>query len=175
MLFNINDSIVILERTPMVLETLLTGLNEKWTSNNEGGDTWSPFDVLGHLIHGEKTDWIPRMMIVLDEKDNKKFTPFDRFAQFKESKGKTLGDLLEEFKMLRCKNLAILKEIKITEEMLNLKGIHPEFGEVTLQQLLATWVVHDLGHLCQTTRVMAKQYKQEIGPWTKYFSIFNKG
>jgi DinB superfamily len=175
MLFNINDSIVILERTPMVLETLLTGLNEKWITNNEGGDTWSPFDVLGHLIHGEKTDWIPRMMIILDEKDNKKFTPFDRFAQFKESKGKTLGDLLEEFKMLRRKNLAILKEIKITEEMLNLKGIHPEFGEVTLQQLLATWVVHDLGHLCQTTRVMAKQYKQEIGPWTKYFSIFNKG
>jgi hypothetical protein len=175
MIFNIGESIEILERTPLVLKTLLSDLNEKWTSNNEGEDTWSPYDVLGHLIHGEKTDWVPRMMIILGEEDNKKFTPFNRFAQFEESKGKILTELLDEFKTLRRKNLTILKEITFTEEMLKKKGIHPEFGEVTLKQLLATWVVHDLGHLCQVTRVMTKQYKKEIGPWIKYFSIFNKG
>jgi hypothetical protein len=172
--FRIDESLKILERTPLVLETLLTDLKEEWTSNNEGEDTWSPYDVVGHLIHGEKTDWVPRMKIILGEGNHKKFTPYDRFAQFEESKGKTLAQLLREFKTLRRKNLKILKGQIINEKMLKSKGIHPEFGEVTLQQLLATWVVHDLGHLCQITRVMAKQYKEEIGPWVKYFSLFNK-
>jgi hypothetical protein len=127
---------------------------------------------MGHLIHGEKTDWVPRMMIILDGKD-KKFTPFDRFAQFEESKGKTLAGLLAEFTNLRSKNLSKLKKLNLTDEELNKTGIHPEFGEVTLRQLLATWVVHDLGHINQISRVMAKQYEEEIGPWFKYFSVFN--
>lgn len=170
--FNINESLDILERTPFVLETLLKDLDEKWIFSNEGESTWSPYDVMGHLIHGEKTDWVPRMMIILDEGD-KHFVPYDRFAQFVESKGKTLSDLLAEFKHLRRKNISKLKEQSITEEILNKTGIHPEFGEVTLRQLLATWVVHDLGHITQIARVMAKQYQEEIGAWTKYFSVFN--
>jgi DinB superfamily len=173
MLFNIKESLMILEKTPGILENLLTGLDKEWIFSNEGKDTWSPYDVIGHLIHGEKTDWIHRMKIILNEK-NKQFVPFDRFAQFENSKGKTMTELLDEFKRLRTENLHILGTLSLTEEMLNRKGIHPEFGEVTLKQLLATWVVHDLGHLCQVSRVMAKQYGEEIGPWVKYFSIFNK-
>jgi hypothetical protein len=168
-----DDSYEILKRTPGVLSALLNGLDEKWTSNNEGENTWSPFDVMGHLIHGEKTDWVPRMMIILGKNNDKKFVPFDRFAQFEESRGKSFNDLIHEFKTLRQENLMKMRAASITDEMLSLKGVHPEFGEVTLRQLLATWVVHDLAHLCQVTRVMAKQYGQEIGPWTKYFSIFN--
>jgi hypothetical protein len=174
MLFKINESIKILERTPLILEILLSDLDVKWIINNEGPDTWSPYDVIGHLIHGEKTDWIPRMLIILGEGKNKRFTPYDRFAQFEESRGKTLVDLLSEFEILRSNNLRILKEINFTEDLLGKKGIHPEFGEVTLKQLLATWAVHDLGHLSQVTRVMAKQYEKEMGPWVKYFSIFSK-
>ena len=174
MLFNIDESLEILERTSLVLITLLNNLDEKWTSNNEGENTWSPYDVIGHLIHAEKTDWIPRMMIILDEDDNKNFVPFDRFAQFEESRGKSLAELLDEFKKRRRESLIKLKSTILNEELLEKHGIHPEFGEVTLKQLLATWVVHDLAHLCQITRVMAKQYGQEIGPWVKYFSIFNK-
>ncbi len=172
MVFNMDESFEILERTPQVLEKLLAGLNDNWISNNEGENTWSPYDVIGHLIHGEKTDWIPRMMIILDEKENKRFEPFDRVAQFEESRGKSLKQLLHEFKALRIGNLKILKSHNFSEGILKKKGIHPEFGEVTLQQLLATWVVHDLAHLCQISRVMAKQYGEEIGPWIKYFSIF---
>jgi hypothetical protein len=174
MFFNIDESLEILERTPLVLITLLNNLDEKWTSNNEGENTWSPYDVIGHLIHGEKTDWIPRMMIILGEDENKNFVPFDRFAQFEESKGKSLAELLDEFKNRRRESLTKLKSIILNEELLEKHGIHPEFGEVTLKQLLATWVVHDLAHLCQISRVMAKQYEEEIGPWIKYFSIFNK-
>ena len=173
MFFNIDESLEILERTPRVLTTLLQDLDEKWISNNEGADTWSPYDVIGHLIYGEKTDWIPRMMIILGESENKNFIPFDRFAQFEESRGKSIADLLDEFKTRRMENLIKLKAITFSEETLNQKGVHPEFGEVTLRQLLATWVVHDLAHICQVSRVMAKQYGQEIGPWKKYFSIFN--
>jgi hypothetical protein len=170
--FNINESVDILERTPFVLEMLLKDLDNKWIFNNEGESTWSPYDVIGHLIHGEKTDWVPRILIILKEKD-KKFVPYDRFAQFLESKGKTLSELLAEFTYLRRENISILKQLSFTNEVLNKTGIHPEFGEVTLRQLLATWVVHDLGHIVQISRVMAKQYEQEIGPWVKYFSVFN--
>ncbi len=173
MQFNISESCEILERTPVVLITLLNNLDQKWISNNEGGNSWSPYDVLGHLIHGEKTDWIPRMLIILGEGD-KKFTPFDRLAQFEDSKGKSMSGLLDEFKSLRRESLTKLKSLHLSEQMLNMKGIHPEFGEVSLKQLLSTWVVHDLAHLCQISRVMAKQYGEEIGPWVKYFSIFNK-
>jgi hypothetical protein len=173
MLFHVQSSLQILERTPVVLETLLQNLDENWVTQNEGENTWSPYAVLGHLIHGEKTDWVPRMMIILGKGENKTFTPYDRFAQFEESKGKTIGDLLDEFKRERNHNLSTLHSIHFTEDLLNKKGIHPAFGEVTLRQLLATWTTHDLAHLCQITRVMAKQYKEEIGPWVKYFSVFN--
>jgi len=172
MQFSIHKSILILERTPTVLEELMNGLPDEWIYSNEGENTWSPYDVVGHLIHGEKTDWLPRLRIILNEQGEKKFEVFDRFAQFNESKGKSLTELLAEFRRLRKENLEVLKSIQFNDGLFNKKGIHPAFGEVTLRQLLATWVTHDLSHLSQITRVMAKQYREEIGPWTAYFNIF---
>lgn len=171
--FTIEKSIEILERTPDVLNTLLKNISADWTSNNEGGETWSAYDIIGHLIHGEKTDWIPRAEIILSEKSDKTFVPFDRFAQFKDSEGKSLAQLLDEFKMLRAKNIEHLRSKNLTEKNLEEKGIHPAFGEVTLSQLLSTWVVHDLNHIAQISRVMAKQYKAEVGPWIEYLRILN--
>jgi hypothetical protein len=170
MKFDLAKTIEILSRTPDVLERLLKDLPEGWTMHNEGGESWSPYDVLGHLVHGEKTDWISRTKIIL-ENNNGKFTPFDRFAQFEDSKGKTLNVLLDEFKERRRANLIILKELNITEDQLDQTGIHPAFGEVTLRELLATWAVHDLNHIYQIARVMAKQYKSETGPWPEYLRI----
>lgn len=167
MRFDIDKSIEILERTPRVLRTLLEGLSDDWITSNEGPDTWSPYDVVGHLIHGETTDWIARMEIILGDGD-KLFTPFDRFAQFEESKGKTLNDLLNDFERVRKKNLEILRSKNIDESLFQRKGIHPKFGEVTLEQLLSTWTAHDLTHVAQITRVMAKQYKPNIGPWIEF-------
>ena len=169
--YSLAKSLEILERTPLVLETLLSGLSDDWTMNNEGGETWSPYDVLGHLIHGENTDWIQRMEIILDENGDKKFKPFDRFAQFEESKGKSLTDLIIEFKSARKRNLDILRKMNLQESDLDKTGIHPAFGRVTLRQLLSTYVVHDLNHLAQIARVMAKQYKEEVGPWVEYLRI----
>jgi len=171
MKFNLPQAIEVLERTPIVLDTLLHGLSTEWTTNNEGGDTWSPYDVMGHLIHGEKTDWTQRMEIILSQGDNKTFASFDRFAQFEESKGKTLTQLLDEFKTARQYNLAILKSKNLTGSDLTKTGTHPMFGTVTLEQLLATWVAHDLNHIAQISRVMAKQYKEEVGPWIEYLRI----
>ncbi|HSY77448.1 MAG TPA: DinB family protein [Bacteroidia bacterium] len=171
--FEINKSLEVLERTPAVIEDMLKDLSPDWLMNNEGPDTWSPYDVVGHLIHGEKTDWVPRMEIILADGD-KKFTPFDRFAQFKNSKGKSLQQLLNEFRELRKIGVELLKAKKLTEADLNKTGLHPEFGLVTLRQLLSTWVVHDLNHIAQMTRVMAKQYKQETGPWQAYLPILNR-
>jgi hypothetical protein len=171
--FNLKLSIEILERTPDVLHLLLQDLSEDWTKHNEGPDTWSPYDVIGHLIHGEKTDWIPRMEIILSEDKSKEFIPFDRFAQFENSKRKSLQELLDEFKMLRIENVQKLKSKNISEVDLNKTGIHPAFGEVTLKQLLATWVVHDLNHIVQISRVMAKQYKEEVGPWIEYLKVLS--
>ncbi|WP_284653619.1 DinB family protein [Flavobacterium terrisoli] len=172
--FNLTNSIEILERTPQVLNSLLNGISHDWIQNNEGENTWSPFDVMGHLIHGEKTDWIVRTEIILSNSAAKTFAPFDRFAQFEESKGKTILQLLEEFEQLRKENLAILKSKNISAEDLQQAGIHPVFGTVTLQHLLATWVAHDLGHIAQICRVMAKQYKIEVGPWREYLPILDK-
>ena len=172
--FNLDKSIEILERTPVVLEKMLSGLSDEWVMNNEGKDTWSPFDVVGHLIHGEKTDWVIRMEIILSDKANKKFVPFDRFAQLKDNKGKKLAQLLKEFARLRKKNIQILKAKKLTKKDLNKTGIHPEFGRVTLEELLATWVTHDLTHIGQMVRVMAKQYKKATGPWSEYLPLLNK-
>lgn len=172
--FNLNKSHEILSRTPFVIETLLDGLHEDWTKNNEGPETWSPYDIIGHLIHGEKTDWMIRTELILSNESDKTFSPFDRFAQFENSKGKTLKQLLDEFKELRKKNIALLLEKKITPDDLNKKGMHPALGEVTLSQLLSTWVAHDLGHIAQITRVMAKQYKIAVGPWKEYLPILEK-
>jgi hypothetical protein len=172
--FEINNAIEILEQTPYVVETLLTRLSSGWTGNNEGKDTWSPYDVVGHFIYGEKTDWIPRMEIILSIHQIKKFQAFDRFAQFEESKGKNLRDLIDEFKTLRAENIRVLKEKKLSQVDLMKTGIHPDFGSVTLKQLLSAWVVHDLEHIAQMARVMSKQYKDEVGPWTKYLPILNK-
>lgn len=169
--FNLEESIQILSKTPSVISNLLKELPETWIKTNEGGDTWSPYDVVGHLIHGEKTDWIPRAMIILSKAKDKTFKPFDRFAQFENSRGKTLEQLLSEFSELRTENLQKLQNMNLNEQILKKQGIHPEFGTVTLKQLLSAWVVHDLGHIHQLTRVMAKNYKAEAGPWTKYLSV----
>jgi uncharacterized damage-inducible protein DinB len=138
---------------------------------NEGGETWNPYDIIGHFIHCEKTDWLSRMEIILSEKPDKTFEPFDRFAHFEISKGKSLDQLLEEFALLRQKSIEFLTSKQLTENELVSKGIHPAFGEVTLSQLLSTWVVHDLNHLAQIARVMAFQYKSEVGPWNAYLGI----
>jgi hypothetical protein len=173
MIYTLEKSYQILERTPSVLKTLLTDLNDEWVINNEGPDTFSPYDVIGHLIHGEKTDWAARTKIILEFGLSKPFTPWDRFAQYEESKDKTLRQLLNEFEIVRKENLSWLKSLKLTEADLEKKGMHPKLGEVTLRNLLATWVVHDLTHLAQITRVMAKQYKEEMGPWPEFFRILS--
>ncbi len=169
--FNLDKSIEILARTPETLRNLLDNISADWTSVNEGGETWSVYDIIGHLIHGEKTDWIVRTAIILSDRDNKSFELFDRFAQFDQSNGKSLQELLEEFKLLRKNNIHWLRAQHFTNTDLQRIGIHPAFGAVTLSQLLATWTVHDLNHISQICRVMAKQYKDEVGPWTAYLRI----
>ena len=171
--FNIQSAIQILERTPFVVETMLRDLDSEWITRNEGGETWSPFDVVGHYIHGEKTDWLPRMKIILSKDTDKHFIPFDRFAQFEDSKGKSINALIDEFKALRQQNLEQLRQVELTEEQLSQTGIHPKFGPVTLRQLLAAWVVHDLTHIHQISRVMAKQYEKEVGPWKEFLGVLN--
>ena len=173
MKYSIENSIEILERTPAVLKALLSNLSEDWIINNEGPETFSPYDVIGHLIHGEKTDWVIRAKIILESGLSKPFTPWDRFAQFEESNGKTLLQLLNEFEIIRNGNVVWLKSLNLTETDLDKKGMHPKLGDVTLRNLLSTWVVHDLTHIAQITRVMAKQYKGEMGPWPEFFRILN--
>ena len=173
MKFDWKRSYEILERTPVVLRSLLDGLDDEWIFNNEGPETFSPFDVLGHLIHGEKTDWVVRAKIILESGLAKPFEPWDRFAQFEASRGKSLQKLLDEFEQIRKNNLTWLQSLKLTQSDLAKKGMHPLLGEVTLKNLLATWVVHDLTHIAQVTRVMAKQYKGEIGPWQEFFRILD--
>jgi hypothetical protein len=174
MQFNLDCSIEILSRTPAVLESLLYDLPDDWTRPNEGTDTWSPFDILGHMVHGEKTDWIPRAMMILEHGESRTFDPFDRFAMFEEAYGKSVEDLLHEFAVLRQQNIEELRGMELTPELLARRGTHPEFGAVTLAQLLATWVVHDLGHIAQITRVMAKQYTEAVGPWKAYLSVLTR-
>jgi DinB superfamily len=172
--YNLTESIGILARTPIVLESLLLDIPKAWALNNEGKDTFSPFDVVGHLIHGEKTDWVARMEIILSDNADKTFERYDRFAQFNDSEGKTLNQLLAEFKTLRKKNLEILQSKNLQDNDLLKTGIHPSFGAVTLLQLLSTWSVHDLSHIAQITRVMCKQYKEEVGPWINYLPILTR-
>ena len=172
--FDLTAGIAVLERTPHALRALLDGLPPTWTDATEGPETWSPYVVVGHLIHGERTDWIPRARIILAQGSQRRFTPYDRFAQFHTSQGKSLADLLDEFARLRAENLAALAEWRLTDAQLALEGEHPELGPVTLRQLLATWVAHDLGHVAQTARVMAKQYREAVGPWRAYLPVMDR-
>jgi hypothetical protein len=174
MAFDLSEGIAVLEKTPATFRALLAGLPEPWTTCNEGPDTFSPFDNLGHLIHGERADWIPRARIILAQAPQRTFEPYDRFAQNRESAGKTLAQLLDEFAELRAQSLDTLRSWNLSERELALEGEHPALGRVTLRQLLSTWVVHDLGHLAQTSRVMAKRYREDIGPWREYLPIVNR-
>lgn len=171
MQFSLEKSLEILERTPKVLICLLDGISVDWTEQNEGGETWSVYDVIGHLIQGERNNWLIRAELILSNKVDKSFIPFDRFAQFNTNERKTLKQLLEEFHEIRSENLKILRSLNITIKDLSKTGVHPIFGEVTLSQLLSTWTVHDLNHISQITRIMAKQYKSEVGPWVEFLRI----
>jgi hypothetical protein len=172
--FDLAAGMAVLQRTPATLRAMLDGLPSSWFDATEGPDTWSPYVIVGHLIHGERTDWIARAQIILAQGKDRRFTPYDRLAQFHESQGKSLSQLLDEFARLRAENLATLAGWRLTDAQLELTGEHPEFGGVTLRQLLATWVAHDLGHIAQTARVMAKQYREAIGPWRAYLPIVDR-
>lgn len=154
-----------------MLQALLSGLPDDWVMPNEGPETFSPYDVIGHLIHGEKTDWVVRAKMILEFGNTQTFERYDRFAQYEESKGKSLQKLLDELAVIRKENMIWFKSLNLTEDDLDRKGMHPVLGEVTLRNLLATWVVHDLTHIAQIARVMAKQYKSKMGPWTEFFRI----
>ena len=169
--FSLSQAVEVLESTPATLSSLLGSLSESWTASSGTTDEWRPFDIVGHLIHGEATDWIPRAQMIIDQGEERTFVPFDRFAQFENSKGKSLGQLLEEFAEARKKSLETLRSWNLTDDQLDLEGMHPELGNVTLRQLLATWVVHDLNHIRQIVTSMASHYDTEVGPWREYLSI----
>lgn len=164
----------ILRRTPSTLNLLLQDLPADWLMTSEGPNTWSPYDVVGHLIHGEETDWIPRAKMILEDGESRPFTPFNREAMFEKSKGKSINELLNTFAQLRTESLRQLEELNVTPELLDKRGLHPELGPVTLSQLLATWVVHDLGHIGQIVRVMSKQYADAVGPWKAYLPVLTR-
>lgn len=172
--FELAQAIEILQRTPGTLNALLRDLPEPWLLQNEGPETWNPYDVIGHLIHGEETDWMPRAQMILEHAETRAFEPFDRVAMFEESKGKSIVELLDTFARLRAENLRELQSLNLTSDLLDKRGRHPELGEVTLRQLLSTWVVHDLGHIRQVVRVMSKQYRDAVGPWKAYLSILEE-
>lgn len=172
--FDLAHGLAVLERTPAVLRVQLAGLPSVWTTATEGPETWSPYDVVGHLIHGERTDWLVRARIILEQGEQRTFAPFDRFAQFADSEGHTLDQLLDTFEMVRVQNLAVVRGWRLSAAQLALEGVHPAFGAVTLRQLLATWVAHDLGHVAQIQRVMAKRYRDAVGPWRAYLSIMDR-
>jgi hypothetical protein len=169
--FDLGLSTRVLSRTPGVLRAQLDGLPDAWTRTTEGPDTFSAFDVVGHLIDGEETDWIPRAKIILAGGPDPRFTPYDRFRHRARNAGRALEALLDEFTVLRRANLELLESWRLTPESLALPGIHPSLGRVTLSQLLASWVVHDLGHLAQISRVMAKQLRVEVGPWEPFLPV----
>jgi hypothetical protein len=171
MRFELESSTDVLRRTPATLRVLLESIVDPWARSNEGPDTFSPFDVVGHLIDGEETDWIPRARIILARGPDPRFDPYDRFRHLGRNAGRTLESLLAEFAELRAANLAVLGSWGLSEAELDLPGNHPRLGPVTLRQLLTAWVVHDLGHIAQVTRVMAKQYRDEVGPWVQYLPV----
>jgi DinB superfamily len=171
--FVIDEGIAILKRTPAALDALLRDLPDGFVVAHEGGDTWSPFDIVGHLVHGEKTDWMSRVTIILEHGEARAFDTFDRFAQFTESQGRPLASLLDEFATLRQHNLRELVALRLTAADLERPGHHPQLGSVTLRQLLATWVAHDLDHVAQISRVLARQYSDEVGPWRAYLRVIS--
>jgi hypothetical protein len=171
--FNLTESIAVLTRTPASLDVLLRGLPDLWVRGNEGADTWNAFDILGHMIVGERTDWMPRARIILEHGDARPFDSFDRFAQSRESKDPSLEQLLDDFARLRNENLAALQALNLQPADLERRGRHPRLGVVTLSQLLATWTVHDLTHVHQLSRVMAHQYRDAVGPWIAYLGVLH--
>jgi hypothetical protein len=173
--FNLDETVAVLTRTPATLDALLRGLPESWVRSNEGEDTWNAFDIVGHLIVGERTDWMPRVRTILESGEARPFDPFDRFAQSRESQNKSLEQLLDEFARLRRENLAALQALNLRPEDMSRRGKHPALGVVTLQQLLATWAVHDLTHVHQLSRVMAHQYRDAVGPWGAYLGVLKCG
>ncbi len=174
MSFSLEKSIEILERTPKVLKAMLLDISADWITNNEGGETWNVVEVVKHLIDGENTNWIPRVEVILSAESDKNFPPFDRFAHLKDSSKSSLSELLNKFAEVRKNSLGIVRAKNITAQELEAKGLHPAFGEVTLSQLLATWVVHDLDHISQISRIIAKQYQVEVGPWVEYLKILKQ-
>ena len=169
--FKLEMAIPILERTPATLRTMLSGLPDEWITSNEGGESWSPYDVVGHLVSLEHTDWIPRAKIILEHGASRPFDPLDRFAMFTESQGKSLGQLLDEFAEVRQQNINTLRTMNLTLADYSRQGKHPELGDVNLGQLLATWVVHDLNHIHQIAQTMARQYKDAVGAWREYLLV----
>ena len=172
--FQLENATEILRRTPRTLNSLLRHLPEAWVRGNEGAESWSPYEIIGHLIHGEETDWIPRAKIILNEGEAHPFEPFDRFAMLEQPQGQPLTELLDTFAQLRETSLEELAGLDLTDGALDKRGLHPELGLVTLRQLLSTWVAHDLGHIAQVARVMARQYRAEVGPWQAYLSILSQ-
>lgn len=172
--FVMEDAVAILERTPAALDALLRGLPDGWIAAREAADAWSPFDVIGHLIHLERTDWLTRAGIILEHGEERAFPPVDRFAQFSAFRGRPLASLLDEFAAARADSLRALAALSLSGEDLDRRGRHPEFGPVTLRQLLATWVAHDLDHVMQIARTLARQYAQEVGPWRAYLRIIRE-
>jgi hypothetical protein len=168
---NLDTTLSLLARTPGTLNALLRDLPDEWVFRNEGGDTWTAFDVIGHLIHGERTDWIPRAKRILEFGETKTFEPFDRLAQKRESQGKTLAELLDEFARIRTQNLEELRALNLSARDMDKRGLHPALGVVTLSELLATWAVHDLTHLHQLSRILAHQYGEAVGPWRKFLGV----
>jgi uncharacterized damage-inducible protein DinB len=173
MTFELSRAAEVLGRTPAALRAMLSGLSPDWLHATEGPDTWSPYIIVGHLVHGERTNWIPRARCILEQGEDRRFPPFDRFAQLHESRDKSLDDLLREFAELRAENLRTVAEWQLGDAQLALEGEHPAFGTVSLRQLLSTWVVHDLGHVAQVARVMAKQYREAVGPWRAYLPLLD--
>ena len=172
--FELKRSLKILQRTPAVLRNWLDGLDACWTENNYGNETFSPFDVVGHLLHGERTDWMARVELILEHGETRAFVPWDRYAMYQESQGKTMVQLLDEFETARHQNLIKLDLKQIKNEDLRRTGTHPSFGRVTLRQLIATWVTHDLNHIHQIAKCMAWQYRDEIGPWREYVTFIDR-
>jgi hypothetical protein len=170
---DLDKTIAILTRTPSALDALLRGLPDDWTRSNEGGNTWSPFDVVGHLIYGERTDWMPRARWILAHRTEMPFEPFDRLGHVQECQGKSMDELLAEFARTRVESLAGLRALNLGPKELALKGRHPALGEATLSELLATWTVHDMTHLHQISRVMAHQYREAVGPWSQYLGVLH--
>ena len=174
MSFDLDDTIAVLERTPGVLRSMLAGLSADWTNADEGPETWSPFNIVGHLIDGEETDWMARVRIILGDEPLRRFSTVDRFRHLEANKGRTLSEALGLFAKLREENLSELKGLNLTPADLQRTGEHPAFGTVTLEQLLSTWTVHDLGHIAQAARVMAKRYLKDVGPWEEYLPVLRR-